>query len=343
MFKGQMRLLTGLLAAALPLLASSTPARGGLVFNGGTGAISFGVAPYGGAPNVGGPTYIADNVTGRNDILSSPGLGTQGGYLTASPVVANNIASYAGNLPLAAFQVGGGNASGAFGSAAMSNFGNAVAVNMADSGAGGGTASYAIGAGNITYTVAGAAIAAGSTYGAYLSMAGLVPNVGNADVMALRVHISDTSGVFGAGGTDLPQLVLAISRNGTGSGIVNYNIVTIGGAAGGNAALILDNGTTGAFRALAVDNQALAAALPVGDVISLSYALTAFADPANFSSFDPTNSLDLLNLTGPLASNDLIATPAFVPEPASIGMLVLGIVSAIGYAAHGRRKRRHSE
>src|ERR1700761_9548621 len=82
------------------LMVLSTPAFAGLIFDGGNGAISFGVAPYGGAPNVGGPTYIADNVTGRNDILTSPGLGTLGGYLTASPVIANNIATRGGKLPL---------------------------------------------------------------------------------------------------------------------------------------------------------------------------------------------------------------------------------------------------
>jgi hypothetical protein len=48
----------------------------------------------------------------------------------------------------------------------------------------------------------------------------------------------------------MPQEVLAISRNGAGTGIGNYNIVAIGGVGGGNAALILDNGVTGAFRAL---------------------------------------------------------------------------------------------
>jgi hypothetical protein len=338
-----MRLITGFLAASLTLLATSTPARAGLVYNGGTGAISFGVAPYGGAPNVGGPTYIGDNVTGRNDILTSPGLGTLGGYLTASPVIANNIASYGGALPMYAFQNGGGNANGAFGSALMSNFGSQVGLALSDSGPGGGSASYAIAAGNITYTVAGAAIPAGSTYGAYLSMAGSVPLIGNADVEALRVHISDTAGVFGAGGTDLPQLVLAISRNGAGAGIGNYNIVTIGGAGGGNAALILDNGVNGSFRALAVDNQALGAALPIGDILSISYALTAYADPASFSTFDPTFSNDLLNLTGPLPDISLVSTPAAVPEPVSIGLMAFGVLSVVGFHTSRRLVSRRPE
>jgi hypothetical protein len=339
-----MRLRIGFLAAGLTLVAATTPARAGLVFNGGNGAISFGVAPYGGAPNVGGPTYIADNVTGRNDILTSPGLGTLGGYLTASPVIANNIASYGGALPLRAFQNGGGNGAGAFGSGSMANLGTTVGLNLADSGPGGGSASYAIGAGNTTYTVVGAPIAAGSTYGAYLTMGGSVPLVGNADVESLRVHVSDTAGVFGAGGTDLPQLVLAISRNGAGAGIGNYNIVTIGGVAGGNAGLILDNGVTGAFRALAVDNQALAAPLPVGDILSVSYALTAYTDPASIEMFDPTfGNDDLLNLTGPLPTDVTFVSSAAVPEPSSIVMMALGVLSVGGFHVSRRLRGRRRE
>ena len=160
----------------------------------------------------------------------------------------------------------------------MSNLGNQVGLTLADSGPGGGSASYAI----------------------------------------------------GAGGTDLPQLVLAISRNGAGAGIGNYNVVTIGGVAGGNAALILDNGLTGSFRALAVDNQALAAALPVGDILSVSYALTAYTDPASIDTFDPSFSTDLLDLTGPLPGISLVSTPSAVPEPVSIGLMAVGVLSVVG-------------
>jgi hypothetical protein len=311
----------------------------GLVPNGGTGAISFGVAPYGGAPNVGGPTYIGDNVTGRNDILSSPGLGTLGGYLTASPVIANNIASYGGALPLVASQVGGGNGNGAFGSGDAVNAGSTMAFDLADSGPGGGSASYLISAANYSFTDVGAPIAAGSTFGAYLSLGGFVPLVGNADVASLRVHISDTAGVFGAGGEDLPQLVLAISRNGAGAGIGNYNIVTIGGDAGGNAALILDNGVTGQFRALAVDTEALAAAIPVGDILSVSTALTGYSDPASFDSFSPDFETDLLNLTGPLPTLELADTPTSpTPEPSTV-LLMAGCFGMLGLMGIRKRSR----
>jgi hypothetical protein len=314
------------------LIVTAAPTFAGLLANGGNGAISFGVAPYGGAPNVGGPTYIADNITGRNDILTSPGLGTLGGYLTASPVISNNIASYGGALPLAATQTGGGNGAGAFGTGVAQNSGADMAFALSDSGPGGGSASYIVSAANYTFTDVGAPIGIGTTYGAYLSIAGAVPLVGNADVASLRVHISDTAGVFGAGGTDLPQLVLAISRNGAGAGIGNYNIVTIGGVAGGNAGLILDNGVNGAFRALAVDNLALAAAIPVGDILSVSTALTAYSDPASFDSIFPETEPDLLNLTGPLAEISLADTPtAATPEPSTVLLLAGALMALPGF------------
>jgi hypothetical protein len=296
----------------------------GPIFNGASGAIVFGVAPYGGAPNVGGPTYIADNLTGFNDILSSPGLGTLGGYLTASPVVANNINSVGpAATPFGDTQNGGGNGAGAFGSGAAYNGGTFADFALSDSGPGGGSASYVIVGANATYTNVGAPIAAGTTYGSYIGIGGAVPLIGNADVVALMVHYSDTAGVFGAGGTTAPQEVLAISRNGAGAGIGNYNIVTIGGVGGGNAGLILDNGVTGTFRAAAVDSTVLGAAIPVGDVITVSWVITGYSDPANFNVIDL--SPDLLSLTGPLPSDLFINTST--PEPATPLLIGCGLAA----------------
>jgi hypothetical protein len=193
-------------------------------------------------------------------------------------------------------------------------------------------------ASNFTYSVVGAPVAAGTQYGAFLAIGGSVPLVGNADVASLRVHVSDTAGVFGAGGTDLPQIVLAISRNGAGPGIGNYNIVALGGVAGGNAALILDNGLSGSFRALGVDNQALAAPLPVGDLLSISAALTAFSDPASFDTFDPSLSLDLLGLTGPLPDFGLVSSDANVsaPEPSGLSLAGVGLAGLLFFVLRKR-------
>jgi hypothetical protein len=169
-------------------------------------------------------------------------------------VIANNILSVGPNAaPFSATQTGGGNANGSFGAGAGYEGGSFANFALADAGPGGGSASYMIISGDSTYNVAGAPVAAGTSYGSYIGIGGFVPLVGNADVASLMVHYSDTAGVFGVNGTNAPQEVLAISRNGAGAGIGNYNIITIGGIAGGNAGLILDNGVTGAFRALAVD------------------------------------------------------------------------------------------
>jgi hypothetical protein len=309
------------------LFSLSVSSYADAIYAGGTGVVVMGVAPYGGAPNVGGPTYIANNFTGRNDILTSPGLGTLGGYLTASPVVANNIFSQGPFAsPFGGTQIGGGNGSGAFGSGTGYEGGSFANFALADSGPGGGSASYMLISGDSTYNVNGAAVAAGTSYGSYIGIGGFVPLVGNADVAALRVHYSDTAGVFGAGGTDAPQEVLAISRNGAGAGIQNYNIVTIGGIAGGNAALFLDNGVTGAFRALAVDSAVLGAPLPVGDVITVAWTLTAYSDPASFDSIDVSQ--DLLNLTGPLPTDLFMSVNASTaPEPGTPLLIASGLVA----------------
>ncbi len=318
---------------SIVLISISVSGFADTIFNGGTGDLVMGVAPYGGAPNVGGPTYIANNFTGRNDILTSPGLGTLGGYLTASPVVANNIFSVGPvATPIAGTQIGGGNGSGNFGEGVGVNAGDAAGFILADSGPGGGSASYMIMSGDATYTNVNVAVPAGTAYGSYIAIGGFVPLVGNADVASLKVHYSDSDGVFGAGGIDAPQEVLAISRNGAGAGIGNYNIVTIGGIAGGNAALILDNGVTGAFRALAVDSAALPAALPVGDIITVLWTLTVYSDPASIDTIDLSQ--DLLNLTGPLPT-DLFVASTTVPEPGTPLLIGSGLAAAWLY----RRRR----
>jgi hypothetical protein len=189
--------------------------------------------------------------------------------------------------------------------------------------------SFGVSYGNASFTNVGAPLLAGTPFGAFVAMSGAVPLVGNADVVSLRVHLTDTAGVFGAGGSDLPQMVLAITRNGTGTTIGNYNIVQIGGLGGLNAGFILDNGATGAFRASAVDNIPLPGSIPVGDIITANSVLTTFSDPASFNSIDPTTMSDLLALTGPLPNISFVGTTV-VPEPASLRMLVMGVLGVLG-------------
>lgn len=310
------------LAALVLPIALTSPLSAAPILTGATGGISMGVAPYGAPIDNGAPTYIPNNFTGRNDILSSPGLGTLGGYQTANPVIANNIASIGpGALPATLTQVGGGNAAGAFGAASAINAGNVMGFALADSGAGGGTASYLISTAELNFTdVAGTA--AGTTYGAYMALGGAVPLVGNADVAALMIHIDDSAGVFGVGGENLPQLVMAISRNGAGSGLGNYNIVLDGQS----TALIVTNGALGTFNAAVIDNLVLPAALPAGDLLTVSATLTAYSDPASFDTIDLTP--DLLSLTGPLPSFSFVSTEV-VPEPATV-LLVCGALAALG-------------
>lgn len=306
------------LRAAVPAVLASLLAVGftlhaAPILTGATGGIAMGVAPYGAPVDNGAPTYIGNNFTLQNDILSSPGLGSLGGYLTASPIIANNIASTgAVALPTALAQVGGGNVNGAFGAGVAVNAGSAMGFALADSGPGGGSASYIISTAQLSYTDT-AGTAAGQKYGAYIAIGGAVPLLGNADVASLKVHVDDpnpASPFFGGGaGVDLPAMVLAISRNGVGSGIGNYNIVTDGGSGAG---LILLNGSLGLFDAAAVDNIALPAAIPAGDTLTVDATITAFADPAAFETIDITP--ELLRLIGPLPTLSLVNTEA-VPEP----------------------------
>jgi hypothetical protein len=332
-FSGLRRTLTATVLLVFGI-ATSVPANP--VFNGGNGTVVFGVTPYG-PPTPAVPTYLANNFTLRNDILTSPGAGTLNNYNTANPIVANNIFSLGPlGLPVAGFQIGGGNGNGAFGAGTIVNTGPLIGYALADAGPVGGTASYGITSEIAQWTNVGNVVPAGTKYGDWITMGGAVPLIGNADVVALRVFLTDTAGVFGAG-LDLPQLVLAISRNGAGNTIANYNIVAIGGSA---AALILDNGNTGAFRAAAVNNLNLPANMPIGDVITVTATFTGYADPASFSTFDLTTQPDLLAAVGPLPGISFVNTTNAIPEPASIVLSGLGLLGVVGCCA--RRWRKHA-
>ena len=276
------------------------------------GAISFGVTSYG-APAPGVPTYIANNFSGLNDILSSPG----GTYLTANPVIANNILSIANNVPMFGFQTGGGNVNGNFGSSSIGINGPTVSFNISDSGPAGGSASYGIASWNASFTTGAAGV---NNFGAFLSIAGSLTAVGQAGVAALRIHISDTGGVFGAAGVDLGQMVLADS-------LVGINHVSFVADGGSGAAMLTDS--FGNFRGLAIDNVG---ALPANDNISATATLTIYADPMSFDGYDPTLDSALISATGTTLPTSGITG---VPEPttpllAAFGGLTLMLLKKFG-------------
>ena len=212
-----------LLACAMATFGAPVSAEP--IFQSGTGTIVYGVAPYGGAPIPGAPTYIGNNFNGLTDILTSPG----GGYLTANPVVANNIYGSGINpLPLSFSAAGGINGSGAFGSANTLVTGPTFGGNLTDSIGGDGAVSYAIASWTSTWVesvgfngLIGASLAAGGTFGSAASSGAL----------SLRVRVQSDS----IGNLDLGQLVLAPRANGPCFGI--NGIVTCNGNSFDGAAL----------------------------------------------------------------------------------------------------------
>jgi hypothetical protein len=284
------------------------------VYNGGSGGVAFGVTSYG-PPTPGVPTYIPNNINGISDVLTSPG----GTFLTANPVIANNIVSspYVG-LPMFLNWVGGGNINGPFGSGSATILGPVVGYGISDPVAGSGSASYGIAHWEATFTDA-----AGSPgFGSWLSIAGNLPAVGSAGVVALRSHITSVNNTFGSpfiGGYDMPELVLALSRNGP----LLYSYVALGGPLGLNAAMLVD-APTGNFRGLAINN--IAAAIPAGEIFKVESTLTFYADPAYFDAyFNPDQAL--IDATGTTLPTDALVST--VPEPGSAVLLGLGVLAVI--------------
>lgn len=310
---------------SLLCLCISVAAIGQLpVYVGGNGIISFGVSGYG-APVPGVPTYIPNNFTGRNDILASPG----GTFLTANPVIANNILSlFSPTLPFSAFQVGGGNINGPFGAGAATIFGPFEGGSLVDPFAGGGSASYVIESWNAAFISPLGYI---GPYGSFLSVAGSLPGIGSAGVAALRTHITSPnagSPFFGIGGAgiELPQLVLADARIGPSL----FSFVALGGSGG-----IIQGDFFGNFRGLAVNNFPIN--IPAGDSFVATSTLTAYADPANFLTFDvDPNQLAALGTTLPAFK---VSGSSAVPEPGSIA-LFSGLVASSLFVFLRRRHKK---
>jgi hypothetical protein len=253
-----------------------TSANAQLLYNNGQGDTVYGVAEYGGPPNNGAPTFIPNNVTLRNDVLTSPG----GGFLTADTTIPNNIAQTGPNipLPLFSFEIGGGNVHGPFGASANLITGPNIGFTLKDFTLGGGSASYTISSWTANFT-AGANGFNGPLDAFLLVGGGLVGGAGgSADAVSLVTSYS----INGGNPTLFTPLVLAAAGNG------NHNAV------GGRAAVAYGPGNN-SFFGFAFDSANVQ--LNAGDTLTAVTTLTALADPASIESL-PLQDLPL-ELFGP--------------------------------------------
>jgi len=307
-------------AAMVWCVAAASPAGAVLVFNNGGGVVAFGVADYGGAPVNGPPTYIANNFNGNVDVLTSPGHG----FLTADTSIVNNIAQFPnvppGPIPGFAFQVGGGNANGSFGSAAAfinpAGIGFALTDNNPDAA---GAASYMIASWTSTFTNAGALN--GVNYGSFLGVTGRLNSPGAAVAVALRSRLTDTDGNWV--NFDLPELVLAAAGNG--------NFQALGGPLGLNAGMALGGG--GFFAGLAVNNLG-PVNLTNGDVLTIESTLTVIGDPAEINVMFDIDPL-LLEAAGTTLPDLTLIASTPLPAPGS----GVGLVIMLGSLAMCRARR----
>jgi len=319
-----------LVGAASIVLRTDVNAQ--LLYQNGRGDTVYGVAEYGGPPNNAAPTFIPNNVTLRNDVLTSPG----GGFLTADTTIPNNIAQTGPNIPLPLFsyEIGGGNIHGPFGASANLITGPNIGFTLKDFTLGGGSASYTISSWTANFT-AGANGFNGPLDTFLLVAGGLVGGAGgSADAVSLVTSYS----VNGANPTLFTPLVLAAAGNG------NHNAV------GGRAAVAYGPGNN-SFFGFAFDSANVQ--LNAGDTLTAVTTLTAIADPASIESL-PLQDLPL-NLFGPddqdflkglgadwqsgesfLLSGTLDPAPA-VPDAGSTVVLLAG--GLCGFALVPRRPR----
>ncbi len=327
-----------LVLRAIPLaLCIGPPALAQVNYTNGTGATVYGVTNYGGAPNNGAATFINNNVTGRNDILSSPG----GGFLTINPVIGNNIAQTpaAVPLPLASFQIGGGNANGAFGAGAVTITGPGVGFAINDSGIGGGSASYSVSSWSANFTVGAGGF--NGTLDSALAIAGTL--VSGAGGSAVAASLVTSYSVNNGAAIVLAPLVLAAAGNG--------NFAASGGAAGLGFA-----NANSSFLGLALDRSGVVG-LNAGDLVTAVNTLTIVGDPASLDTIAPADlnflqsqyfisptfiPLDNLNIADqpPSSSGQMLigsadSAPPMIPEPLSAALLggaLLGL--AVARRAH---------
>jgi len=301
-----MRLSTRSLFRAALLFASSVAIlNAGLVYQGGQGGTSYGVAQYGGAPNNGGATYLANNfyntqgIGARADILTSPG----GGFLTANPVVVNNIASTGVvGLPLATWVAGVSNVNGTIGLAASTITGPTVGFALTDANADGtGVASYLISSWRADFQWQGAAVVNGF-FTNFLAASGAFSSPLSAAAVGLRTVIYVNNVFF----VDLPELVI-------GARTANGFFTGTAGAYNGNAAV---------FNALALGRAGFGVNLNNGDSVRAYSTLTAIADPASLG-VDSSADFSSYFQSGDIGVNELADVQ--IPEPGTIAFLVSGL------------------
>jgi len=275
------------------------------IYQGGTGVIVYGVAPYGGAPVPGAPTYIPNTFNGLTDVLTSPG----GGYLTAAPIVANNIYDSGVNgLPFGFWAAGGANVNGNFGLGATAITGPQIGFSLLDANPDGiGAASFSISSWNTTWVENGGF---NGLAGAWLAARGFFGTPVSAGALALRVRINSINHV----NLDLGQLVLAPRANGPCFGVNGIVACTVNAFAGG---------------ALSTANVNFVN----GEVITVNATLTAIADPMSFdlislNDLDPLLLSDLLTQQGPLPGATFVSVdPFLVPEPGTWALAAIGIAA----------------
>jgi hypothetical protein len=301
-----------ILSLLLLLLLISSTAHAAIITTSVSGGTSYGATGYC-CVNNGAPTYIANNVTGNNDILTSPG----GGFQTANPVIGNNVAqSGIVNAPYFFNWAGGtGGLSGApFGIGLTTVTGSGVGFALSDATAGCCSASYSITSINDTYTVGAGGY--NGTFGAYLSISGTNSTINDSAVASAIVEYSINGGAF----IFMPQMVLAANGN--------CNNVTLGGS----GAAIVQNGCAGnKFTGLSIDNLG-AVNWAQGTTIQIIAAITAYADPANFDILDSyIPDANLISLTGATlpgftgAVETGVAAPT--PEPATLALTGLALLT----------------
>src|SRR5262245_28459713 len=340
---GHARRLSILLLACATSLAGVPSAHALTQFVNANGGISMGVAPLGPPVSPGVPTYLLNNFNGRTDILTNPGIG-----LTANPSIPNNTLSVG---PLAwgpgqyifGFQNGGGNINGPFGSGAAYITGPQFGYRLADGGVPGGvSSSYEIMSWDANFNqLVGAPV---GTIGTFISMRGRVPLNQDLAMISLRTRLIGTGGAP-IGNHEVPGLILAVERTGPAT----YNALALqdnvnGGAGatpmpGGWAILI--NALTGDFRALAYNvfpdlGVADGFAIPTGAQFQARVTATVYADPASIDYLDPfaPENADLLaaalNSSGtpvPFPIDTLLGSTRVIPEPATISLVVIGVVA----------------